>query len=488
MIRDAALCSKAAYSTPNSMQAKRHDGLTGTRTLWCAFSVFALTSMALPLSSTLGLAAKSVAPTSQQISEYEASSESTRVKLLITLAKSGQQDLAESLLKRYPLTGEFAPNRQLFIEGLVLKARGNLTGAAKNYRAALADDPSLTLVRSELAQTLFILQEDDSAKHHLNLLMAEAPNDYEAQGIRSFIDTIDARRPFSFSAYISAAPSTNVNNGSSKKTIYSPVFGADLDIDDESREQSGVGFSTGLSAGYSHRLGNDFSVVLGGGINASIYTDDDYNSFNASQSAELRYLIANGFLGAGMVASENRSYDISQQENDFYYSYGPRVSLQKAISPKDRINFSSVYEWRKYDINPQSDGTALMIDGSWSHAFDSSLTASLSAGYDQIETGIDYNSFETYSGGFGLYKELPKGITVNLNGELRLSEFDAMHPIAGIVREDRRYMGSIAFTKRDFNIWGYAPAIEYTYIYNDSNISIYEFDSHAIDFKLSKDF
>ena len=50
-----------------------------------------------------------VEPTPQQISEYEASTESTRVKLLINLAKSGQHDLAESLLKRYPLTGKVWP-------------------------------------------------------------------------------------------------------------------------------------------------------------------------------------------------------------------------------------------------------------------------------------------------------------------------------------------------------------------------------------------
>ena len=180
---------------------------------------------------------------------------------------------------------------------MILRGRGNLTGAAKNYRAALADDPSLTLVRAELAQTLVELQEDESAMHHLNLLMADAPNEYEAQGIRSFIDSIDARRPFTFNAYVSVAPSTNVNNGSSNKTIYSPLFGVDMNIDDDSREQSGVGFSTGVSAGYSHRLGNDFSVVLGGGASASIYTDSDYNIYGASQSAELRYLITDGFLG-----------------------------------------------------------------------------------------------------------------------------------------------------------------------------------------------
>jgi outer membrane protein len=451
---------------------------TGMRAAFCALSCLLLMSPAV-------LAKAAVAPNPQQISEYEASSESTRVKLLIKLAKSGQHDLADALLKRYPLTGQFGKNRQLFVEGLIFKARGNLTGAAKNYRAALADDPSLTMVRAELAQTLFQLEEDDSAKHHLNLLMAEAPNEYEAQGIRSFIDTIDARRPFTFNAYVSVAPSTNVNNGSSNKTIYAPLWGVEMDIDDDSREQSGIGFSTGISAGYAHRLGNDFSVVLGGGVNASVYTDDDYNRYSASQSAELRYLLTGGFLGAGLVASENMKND---EIGLSYYSYGPRVSLQKAITPQDRVNLSSVYEWRTYPDTSTSDGTALMIDGSWNHAFDSSLTASLGTGYDRIKTEVDFTSYETYSGSVGLYKELPRGITVDLSGEVRLSEFDAMHPIAGVTRKDTRLIGTVALTKRDFNIWGYAPSLEYTYVYNDSNISLYEFDSHALDFRLSKDF
>jgi tetratricopeptide (TPR) repeat protein len=402
--------------------------------------------------------------------------------LLINLAKSGQHDLAESLLKRYPLTGEFGPNRQLYIEGLILKAHGNLTGAAKKYRAALADDPSLTLVRSELAQTLFALQEDDSAKHHLNLLMAEAPNEYEAQGIRSFIDSIDARRPFTFGAYVSLAPSTNVNNGSSIDTVYNSD-GSSIEVGEQ--QKSGVGLNTGLRAGYSHRLGNDFSVVLAGGFNASLYSDSDYNFFGASQSAELRYLLTGGFLGAGLVTSQNLKND---ELGLSYYSFGPRVSLQKAISAKDRINLSAVYEWRNYPDDSESDGTALLVDGAWSHAFDSSLVAGLNAGFDRVESGVDFNSYEAYSAGISVYKELPHGITADLHGEVRFADFDSVFPLYGIVREDTRWAGTVSLTKRDLNFWGYAPAIEYTYIFNDSNIANYHYDSHAVDFRLSKDF
>jgi outer membrane protein len=447
------------------------------RTLFCALSCLMMTSTAV-------LAKGPVTPSSQQISEYEASSEKTRVNLLIQLAKSGQHELAASLLQRYPLTGPFAKNRAIFIEGLILHGRGNLTGAAQKYRDALASDPGLTLVRAELAQTLFELQEDDSAKHHLELLMAEAPSENEAKGIRSFIDNIDARRPFTFNTYVSAAPSTNVNNGSSLKTVYESN-GAQIDIDPDSRKKSGIGFSTGASAGYSKRLGNNFSAVLGGSANATVYNDKTYNTYGTSESAELRYLLAGGHVGLGLIGSQSVKSDASGLS---YYSYGPRVGLQKDITPKDRVNLSSVYEWRKYPDNSLSDGTAVMLDGAWSHAFASDLNVSLNAGYDRVASGIDYNSYESWSGGLGFYKELPKGITADLHGEVSRSGFDAMFPIYNVIRKDERFTGTISLTKRDFNIWGYAPALEYTYLYNHSNVANFEFDSHSVNFRLSKDF
>jgi hypothetical protein len=68
------------------------------------------------------------------------------------------------------------------------------------------------------------------------------------------------------------------------------------------------------------------------------------------------------------------------------------------------------------------------------------------------------------------------------------AEFGDVFPIYNKVREDARWTGNVRLTKRDFNLWGYAPGIEYTYIFNDSNIANYHYDSHALDFRLSKDF
>ncbi len=456
---------------------KRDPKVTRLRTLFCALSCLVLMSGAV--------AAKvAVTPSPQQISVYEASSEKDRVGLLIALAKTGHAELAAEMLRRYPLTGKFAANRTLFIEGLILHSRGNLTGAVQKYRDALANDPSLTLVRSELAKTLFELGENDGAKHHLSLLMADAPSSVQAQGIRSFIDTIDASRPYNFSAFISAAPSTNINNGSSLTKVYENN-GGEITIDPNSRKKSGIGLLAGANAGFSKRLGNDFSVVLGGNAIGHLYNDKAYNAYGTSESAELRYLFPDGHVGLGAVSSQSIKSDASGLS---YYSYGPRVSLQKDLTPKDRLNLSTVYEWRNFPDNSLNDATALMMDGSWSHGFSSSLTVSLDAGYDRVKSEIDYDSYNSYSAGLGIYKELPYGVNAYAHGTVRKADFEGIFPIYNRVRKDTRYTGTVSLTKRDFSIWGYAPELEYTYSFNDSNIASYYFDSHAVNFTLSKDF
>ena len=83
---------------------------------------------------------------------------------------------------------------------------------------------------------------------------------------------------------------------------------------------------------------------------------------------------------------------------------------------------------------------------------------------------------------------MPHGITANLRGQVSESDFDAMMPFYNLVRKDMRYTGTIGLTKRDLNIWGYAPSLEYTYLFNDSNVASYYFDAHSVDFSLSKEF
>lgn len=424
--------------------------------------------------------AKAEAPAS---SVFENLDDSARVHVLIELAYSGRQEDAAVLLKRYPLQGKFAANRTLFIEGLIERQRGHLREAVRKFRAALAADPSLTLVRAELAKTLEMMGEDDSAKHHLELLEQAAPDAESAAGIKAFIDRIDAKRPYSFSGYISIAPSTNINNGTSNDKIY--LYGLPFDIDPHSRKTSGVGLAGGLSAAYSKHLSEDLLAVVAGGANAKVYKDSDFNQYIASESADLRYLFDWGYVGLGPVASQTFGNDSIEPG---YWSVGPRIALSYAIDPQNRVNASSTVEFRNYRDNDVSNGYAVLNNVALTHAFNSGFVGFVGGGVDRVTTGANHLDYWSYSATLGAYREWPMGLTTNCALELRRSNYDGDFPLMTEPREDRRLTASVSLTKRDFDIMGYAPVVEYSYTLNKSNVGFYDYDSHTVDFRLTKDF
>lgn len=454
-------------------------------------------------------AAPSAQPTPAQEQEFRQSDDNGRARILISLAKGGYHELAATLLAQYPLTGEFSANRVLYIEGLIQQGRGDLTGAVAKYRAALADDPGLSLVRADLANALAMLDEDDSAKHHLQLLMAEARDETEAAGIRSFMDRLDAKRDFSFSAYVSAAPSTNINDGSTADKVYLNNEEYQGEITPESAK-SGIGLSAGGSIGYHKRLGNNFAVAAGASAGGRIYKDSDYNSYGASQSLEIRRMLEGGYIGLGAVGSQSVSFsekefvpvfdangdlDLAQSyistDHKFsvgYYSFGPRISLQKQVTPQDRISGSIIYEWRRYKDNKFSNGNAFLADASWTHALSSDANIGLLMSYNRVTSGLDYKAYQAVLGGLTYYKELPWGITLDLMGTYRFAHFDGQMPIYFERRKDHRFLVDAIITKRDWNIYGFAPSLDYTYIHNASNIANYDYDSHSVEVKLTKDF
>jgi outer membrane protein len=434
----------------------------------------------------LATPAHAALPTPHQLQVFASLDDTQRVQLLIKLARSGDADAVNLLLQKHPLQGPYARNRNLYIKGLLQKNQGDFTGAAETFRAALADDPNLTLVRAELAQTLVILEEDDSATHHLRLLAADAPDEKAASGVRAFIDQVDARTPYKISGYVSLAPSTNLNNGSKRTTVYTPIGGGlNLGINEDSREQSGVGVAAGFNAAYNKRLGNNYTLVAAAGASVRLYTKPDYNTYTLSQSLELRRLMDKGHIGLGAVSSQTLDEDKIWPN---FASYGPRMSLSLHMTPKDLFGASATYEWRNSLENGGTDSTAILLDTSLTHAIDSTFTATAFGGLDFIDTDRKSTSYATLSGGLSVYKELASGITATATWQVAKTKFDGYDALLGTVREDTRLSGSLTLTKRDLNIYGFAPAITYAYANNFSNSNLYDFDNHGVDVRLTKDF
>ena len=460
-------------------KAKLRNFICASFALWTAFGSACLVSAAeRPL-------------TPEQIAYFQSGNEDARFRVLVEMAHTDHVEAAQTLLFKFPLQGPLAKNRTLFLEGLIFEKHGRLNEAAAKFRAALANDPHLTLVRVELAKTLADLDETDSAKHHLQLLEAETQDPQQLAGIRSFIDSLDARHPFTFSGFVSIAPSTNINQGSSNSTVYSPGIagldgvGAVGTIAPSSQAMSGLGITSGINIGFDKRIGDDWQAVLAAGLTGTYYPALNSVSLGASQSAEMRYLIKDGYLGFGGVASENAD-PVNLMLG--YTSYGPRLSMAKLLTPRDQLTANATYEWRDYYSSPMTNGNALTVNAILTHAMDSTSNIALLGGYENVTQQIAFNSYQDVSVGLGVYKELPHGVTAQLQGTARFAGFDDVNPFTLSTRQDQNLTGSITLTKRDWNLYGFAPSLNYTYTRNFSNISVYDFDSHSVDFRLTKNF
>jgi tetratricopeptide (TPR) repeat protein len=413
--------------------------------------------------------------------KFAALSEGQRLRILIEMIHAGRHDLADRLLHAYPFREKHARNRTLFIEGMILKARGNHAAAIANFRSALADDPDLSLVRMELAHSLYATEQDDGARHHLELLQAAAPTTDTAKQFDRFIDTIDARRPWTLNAYVSLAPSTNFNNGTSERIIF--INGLPFAISGNSREKSGIGVRGGANGSYKLRAGKDLDIVASAGLNFTEYDENTFDDLILSQSLSAVKHTANGTVSAGILATERWS-----GHDEYSFAFGPQITVRQRLAPKLSVLTRLRHTIIDYRHATYRNGHNTSLDNRLSWSFSPGTVGYLLTGAEHSVSRRKFNDYWAASGGLGLYYEAPHGINIYAEAEVRRQWYKAPYPIIFDKRRDTRLELDVSLSKRDFDIFGVTPQLHYSYIKNWSNSPIDEYESHGANLTLTRQF
>jgi len=407
--------------------------------------------------------------------------EKKRLHILVNLVRNKQHEAAATLLAAAPFKGKFGRNRNLFVQGLIEKARGNLEKAARIYRTALADDPNLSMVRMELAATLYALHEDDGARHHLDLLKSAAPTPELARNFNDFIAAIDARRPWSFNVYAAIAPSTNFTNGTTEEIIL--IGGLPFVISSDSRKKSGIGMKGGANAGYRLDITDDLAAIVGGGVNFTQYDGRAFDTTIVSQSLELRRSHGRGSVGVGVITSQ-AWYGASE----FLWSAGPQITVRYALLQNLVLDTRLAHLWTFYKDATYRSGTTTSLTNRLALTLSESRVLYAMAGADRLKTDLDHLSNIAGWAGLGIYQEAPWGVTVFAEGKVGYSVSDGDYPLLGENLQQTRVDGRLVLTKRDFSIFGLAPQLEYTYTRNFSNSTLSRYDAHGIALSVTRAF
>jgi hypothetical protein len=236
---------------------------------------------------------------------------------------------------------------------------------------------------------------------------------------------------------------------------------------------------------YRHHVADSTEAVVSANAALTYYPMVQAASLSAGQALELHHLMDDGYYGIGAAMSEAAD---PVNRDLAYFSYGPRVSLVKQINAQNQLQLNAGYEWRNYYASPATDGTALSFSGVLTHALDSTANVALITGYENVTQQLLYNSYQDGTLGTGFYKEMAHGFTLEGQGLARYARFDDIYPGKPDARSDLNLTGSLTVTKRDWNIMGFAPSLNYTYVRNFSNVELFDFNSHSLDLRLTKNF
>jgi outer membrane protein len=412
--------------------------------------------------------------------EFGALDERVRLRILIGMIRSGGHEQAAQMLRDVPFRGPYAANRTLFLEGLIAEARGDLKDAVQRFRKALASDPNLTMVRIELANVLFRLNDDDGARHHLELLIGAAPTPELVRTFEGFLDAIDERRPWDFDFWVSVVPSTNFNNGTSKKTVW--IDGLPFQVDHNTLERSGIGLRGGTNGSYQFRLGEDLSLVTAAGVNYTDYEGDVFDDFLLSQTVELRHKSGWTEVWLGAIAQERWSGDES------LWSLGPQLTIKQRFGPRTGGYLRLRHSFNLYDRAGYRDGTTSGGEGRVSWSMSPATVLYALAGAERGTATLPHLDYWSAMGGLAAYHEFGYGLTLYSEGRLRRTLYDGDYPFMDEGRDDIRLDLRATLTKRDFEIFGLAPQLEYTYSKAWSNTPFDSFEAHGASVTLTKQF
>ncbi|NJM50521.1 MAG: DUF560 domain-containing protein [Sphingomonadales bacterium] len=384
-----------------------------------------------------------------------------------------------------------APDYQFqhrFLKGFMAVETGDLDGAEKMFRKILDDDPKQTRVRLELARVMMLKGKEGSANYHFRLAQQDKDLPEEIkQTVRGIRGILRNQRSWNLSLDLGIAPDTNINSATSAETVninFGPIQ-FPLTLDDNARQQSGIGQTAGLSAGLRLRANDNLALLIDGDARMVNYkgkiADDIQTQF--AIGPELR--IGDSSSLSLQALGEQRWRGGNRASTDF----GARIGFQKALDEGQRLGFA--LDGRHSDSG-YSDiysgwqvGSNLTYERVIGRAFIAS--ASLFGRKDMLDSKAFSNV--SYGASMGIGGELPLGINAGVSGTISKALFDAPQYIySDERRSDLRLFGRAYAGIRAFKMLGFSPSIEYNFSKVDSNYTLYKSDRHRVNFKLARYF
>jgi len=393
-----------------------------------------------------------------------------------------------------PLESERAGDVQYdYMLGVAAIESGEVSRGVFALERVLAQQPNNQNARAMIAKGYFKGGEAENAKAEFQNILGQNPDPELAKLIEDNMSAVNKAtgQAMTFAAFIDFAYGfdSNINSATSNSSVSAPGIapGLNLTLGAASREQSSKYYA--LTGGASFRTPLSKSLSLFGAAQASARTNWNESAFDPSYTDFTLGLTYKRFIDQFTVALQRNNFDIDGDR--FRKSHGVTGQWQRQIDDRNQVSVFAQTSDFNYPNTGVRDAQRTIVGAGWGHAFTGDkapvIFTSIYVGKEDVDdSSFDFLSNDIYGARVGGQMVLNYKLVAYANASYEIREHDETDPAFLSKREDDQFDFSVGLRYQPLPGWTIKPQL--SYLHNDSNISLFDFDRTVLSVNFRKDF
>ncbi|BCM24790.1 tetratricopeptide repeat protein [Methyloradius palustris] len=409
------------------------------------------------------------------------------------LLKARDYKAAYQLLE--PLESDKAGNVDYdYLFGVSAVETGNASRAIFAFERVLAVQPNNADARAMLARAYFIAGEPENAKAEFNNIQSDKLDPAISKLVKDNILAIDKAtgQATTFAAYIDLGLGydTNINSATSNGSIIAAGINPTIPLPlSNTSIETGSAYGV-LSGGVSFKapVAKDFTVF--GGVQGSARSNRDTDAFNPSYIDTNVGVSYKKYIDTFTASVSRNDFDVNSVQ--FLKSTSYTGQWQRDVDDVNQVSIFAQLINLEYATQSVRDSRRKLLGAGWGHAFagDKAPVIFLSAYGGKEEAD---NSSADYLASDDIYGIRAGGqFAVNYktvayaNSSYENRSYDGQDPNFLAERHDKQYDFSVGVRYAPFP--GLTVKPQFSYLNNDSNISLFGYERTVISINIRKDF
>lgn len=412
-------------------------------------------------------------------------------QLLSILLLQANAEKLEELLPIYKQVSNYDPSVIEWGNAIILAKKGKLNKAVVAFRKLNARLPNVAVLRFQMAMALFYNGQYQAAKSEFEKLRSTTNDKAITSSINQYLDAINAKNDWDFSASVSYLNDKNITNAPKKGTKLIGKNGSETTYSSE--RKAGEGFNFSVSADKKWLFDNHSFISLDLNNYGDYYWDNKkFNDITSGvsigagyQNAMTTFEIApfykkRWFAGGGSSTDEKLA--------DYSTSTGVNLNFNQWLSPKLMYQgYAQFADVKLDDAYVTGDSKTNLFANTLLYFPNAKRHWAVGLNYLDKNAEQSTNSFKRKSVRIGWSENWAKGFATKFNFGYAQRNYDKPDFFA-IKRKNDEYSIDGSIWNRGYSIFGLTPRLNLSYSKVNSNSPFEEYDKNNVSIEFTKNF